>query len=312
MKNAKKTVAVAIIHGIGGQKPGYSKDFRIHLDTRIKRETSPLNLVYQEFNWQDLLQPMQDGMMALYRPRIRWRYFRKFIMDFLSDSTSYQMVPTSKPGTTYAKVDERIGRTFADLRKRCDPDSPLVVIAHSLGAFIMSNYIYDRQAAKSRTGSAGTSQDLSALERMETLAGFISFGCNIPLFAPSIQPYVPIAVPASTLELEPWGTRRKWLNIYDKDDVLGWPMAEMASEALGLMDPGHRERWRGMVEDCPMEVGRRFWERWSPLSHNAYWTDPAFLDKVAGFLLELDKAVNRPAASSQAAVPVPSPEGVGE
>jgi len=62
-----------------------------------------------------------------------------------------------------------------DLENR---ECPVIILAHSLGGHIMSNYIWDMQKPKN-----SLPDDLSSFERLEYLAGMITFGCNIPVFA---------------------------------------------------------------------------------------------------------------------------------
>ena len=93
------------------------------------------------------------------------------------------------------------------------------------------NYIYDaQQENKNGTGAA------TPIQRMETVAKFITFGCNIPVFvfAYPESDVRPIAYPGSKLptrlKMKPW-----WYNYFDRDDVLGFPLRDVSPDT---------RRWR--------------------------------------------------------------------
>ena len=147
-------------------------------------------------------------------------------------------------------------------------DLPLIVLAHSLGGHIMSNHIWDMQHP------GGTPPPgLSPFERMHTLAGMVTFGCNIPLFTFAYATVVPIEFPAAQLP-NPGAVRdkAKWLNYYDPDDVLGYPLKSINAAYDAVVD-----------EDIPISVGGWF-SSWNPLSHNKYWTDNDFTKPAAEFI----------------------------
>jgi len=62
-------------------------------------------------------------------------------------------------------------------------DKPVIVMAHSMGSVIMSNYIYDRQK-KCQPEKYGETK----FEQMDTLAGFITFGSPIPSLRSPVIP----------------------------------------------------------------------------------------------------------------------------
>ena len=165
----------------------------------------------------------------------------------------------------YSQFHRSIRNGLRNLRRRLGGDKPLIVIAHSLGSVIMSNYIWDAQKGR----VSGT-----PFQQMDTLAGFITFGSPIPLFAmtythrknirfPSanIENYFP---DASANELE---SAVKWFNFFDADDVLGYPIQHLGDSYK-------------MVEDREINVGGLF-TSWNPFSHAAYWTDNDFTIPVA-------------------------------
>lgn len=61
--------------------------------------------------------------------------------------------------------------------------------------------------------------------RAETCMAWVTTGCNIPLFvaAHKTMNIKPIQPPNGSPTF-------KWLNIYDPDDVLGWPLQPLSPE----------------------------------------------------------------------------------
>ena len=127
----------------------------------------------------------------------------------------------------------------------------------------MSNYIWDHQRPRESRGEV----PVSGFERMESLAGMITFGCNIPLFALALPRIVPITFPPATLEPALKSVAR-WRNYYDPDDVLGFPLAPLSAE------------YAKTVEDHVVRVGGLL-TGWNPAAHNAYWTDNDITRPVA-------------------------------
>jgi hypothetical protein len=141
--------------------------------------------------------------------------------------------------------------------------SPLIILAHSLGGHVISNYIWDVQEADSG--------ELSAFERMNTLSGIITFGCNIPLFTFAYDKVEPIKFPPSTLP-DHLRTKAKWLNFYDPDDILAYPLKAINADCNETV-----------AEDIAINVGGLF-SSWNPMSHSAYWTDNSFTKPVSNFI----------------------------
>ena len=101
----------------------------------------------------------------------------------------------------------------------------------------------------------------------------ITFGCNIPLFTFSQQHLTPFDFPGEALT-EADQARAKWLNYFDPDDVLGYPLKPI-NDAFD----------RVVTADIEINVGG-FAVSWNPASHTAYWTDNDFTEPVAEFLSE--------------------------
>jgi len=161
----------------------------------------------------------------------------------------------------HARIQEQLsGLYHGPLSER---PLPLVLMAHSFGGHILSNYVWDSQQTPD--------SKLSAFERMHWLAGFITFGCNIPLFTFAVDKPVPIRVPATRLPAR-FKEKARWLNFYDPDDVLGWPLKPVSPAYARAVDA-----------DIRLQVGAAV-SGWTPAAHLLYWRDRRFARHVAEFL----------------------------
>jgi hypothetical protein len=154
-----------------------------------------------------------------------------------------------------------------------------VVLAHSLGSVILSNYIWDEQ----KRPTVGT----SAFQRTETITTFVTYGSNIPLFLPPVRPVECIRFPWPSLApaLRPYA---RWLNVYAPADLLGYPLGCLWDEDRGTV-----------IDDVALPVGPWPLSR-TPLSHTKYETDGAFLEMVVG---ELRRLMRRPKGSDLTEAP---------
>ena len=165
---------------------------------------------------------------------------------------------------------------MSDLAQKVRPTSPLIVIAHSLGCHIMSNYIWDAQTSPNNH----VIDPANPFENFETLTTIATFGCNIPLFLLSNERVVPIHFPAANLaRVFPGKTPQQiaavtaWTNFYDRDDVLAWPLQPL----------GHG--YENLVHDVQVNAGSLL--SWTPASHSGYWTDADVIKPIAATLAKI-------------------------
>ena len=273
MVERKKRVAVLVIHGIGGQRA----DFAEPLIRGVNREVKGLGadasaIAWQPVYWDDLLVPRQQAYLkrALKDGRLNYQRLREFVVSALGDAGAYRQRPSgtlagTQSGRTYERVHARIQEQLSGLYHGplSERPLPLVLMAHSFGGHILSNYVWDSQQTPDGK--------LSAFERMHWLAGFITFGCNIPLFTFAVDKPVPIRFPATRLPSR-FKEKARWLNFYDPDDVLGWPLKPVSPAYARAVDADIRLQVGGAVSG------------WTPAAHLLYWRDRRFARHVAEFL----------------------------
>lgn len=283
-------LGVLLIHGMGNQEPEFADEAIEKIKARIDRMGSRSGDISFEIVWwahvlgdkeATLLRHMADGN------ELNWMTLRGFVINSLGDALAYQDTQVS-PGqvNVYREIHAVVAKKTAYLRERIRsgvedtaPEAPLVVIAHSLGAQIMSDYIWDIQHKKNLSFPVGE----NPFERCETLTSITTFGCNIPLFTLALNTIEPIDFPPSGLEKYfPAGTSPEeiakvstWTNYYDPDDVLGYP--------LRTLDPKYE---RIVSRDVPVNVGNIL-QSWNPASHTAYWTDDSIIKPIAESLCNI-------------------------
>ena len=98
-------------------------------------------------------------------------------------------------------------------------ESPLCVIAHSLGTVITSDHFYDLQQGKRKAD-----QLENPLVKGDTLTFFYTMGSPIALWRIGYDEFDHrIEVPARRMK-ERYPNIGKWVNFYDKDDIIGYPL----------------------------------------------------------------------------------------
>ena len=268
-----KKVAVAVIHGIGSQankKPQvsdqqtFSKGLYKKLRSKLGRKVMKNDIAWREIFWADILQDRQDQYLESISSWVKVGGVRRLLVSNFADALAF-----SRRGTAYDELQNRIRATIADLRQDVDEDTPLVIMAHSFGGRIMSNFMWDLQSGSFDPGNA--------FDRLETMARFITFGCNLPLFSFAFPPeeLEPIAFPGVGIDRrfldEAW-----WQNYYDPQDLLAYPIAAVAPSYRALADDGQ-------LADISVNVGSPL-KSWNTLSHDEYWTGNQFFEPVADTL----------------------------
>lgn len=270
-----KRLAVAIIHGIGSEKEFYS----VELKHRIVEEYlkgDPNNrmeddLLFHEIFWGDLVQNEHGELLEKldYKKELTYKDLRNIFIDFMRLGTSYAKGSDSG---LYEAIHERIKTSMNKLsthRNVDQDDTPLVIMAHSFGSVIMSNYIYDLQ---------NNDSGLSNFEAFKTLAGVITFASPLGIYSTQTGDFSkPINKVGSALE-DGLKDRVKWLNFYDKDDVVAYPLKNVNESYNQVVD-----------EDLEINVGSAA-TSWNPVCHTGYWEDKDFIKPVAKYLGEMRAA----------------------
>jgi len=276
--------ALLTVHGMGETPRDYAVDLIQRAGARLAGAAGRID--FRSVYYQDILKPNQETVWARIDgvAKIHYDELRRFLLFGFGDAAGLEN-RKEIDGSVYELAQAAIARQLLGVY-RFAPDSRVVFLAHSLGGQVLSSYIYDAQKALGGgVVQAGIWKDIEAWslrvlghrltsEEQRFLAGagctaFVTTGCNIPIFvaAHKQMDIKPIAPPTPGFE---------WINIYDPDDALGWPLQPLSRS------------YEGLVRDRAINAGQGAvnWilKSWNPWSHSAYWNDEQVLDAVAAQL----------------------------
>jgi len=281
-------VALLTLHGMGETDNDYARSLITGLRKRMDGVFDAHVAVFQ-IDYQKVLQPNQDYVWNRVKQlgRVHYDEMRKFLLFGISDAAGLEN-GKEQVGSVYEEAQIEIARALFQARGALGGDGPVVVISQSLGGQVLSNYLYDAQkAAATGHAAVGIWRDIDA--HANTIAGralsteekaflgggtlrrWLSTGCNIPIFvaAHKSMSIKPIAKPTADF---------RWLNLYDPDDVLGWPLAPLSDGYAALVEDRVINSGDGLVN----------WivKSWNPMSHTAYWDDADVLRPLEAMLRE--------------------------
>ena len=282
-----KKIGILTIHGVGKQDSEFSREFKEAVTDRLGDDAE--NFEWQDIFWAELLLDREERLWEsmeraiLENGRVRsfpldYRNTREFLVHNVGDALAYSnRGEKNKLGNAYDLIHETVNDSVGSLQQKLKTDSPIVIIAHSMGATIMSDYIWDCQNNKIPSDDAR--------KPIPTHAGFITFGCNIPLFSLNYEFPEPIIFPGDSIKrMDLPDHAVRWLNFVDRDDVLGWPLKAFYESNENLNKQQHATLSK--IEDKEINVGS-FLTSWNPVSHQKYWTDEDFIRPVVSYLSDL-------------------------
>lgn len=281
-------VALITIHGMGVTEPDYNSDLIKSLGAKLGALF--LNVSVHSVYYQDLLQSNEEAVWTASKDLVHYDDLRRFLLFGFADAAGLES-RKEDPLSVYELSQREIANALLSARESVGVDGPIVVVAHSLGCQVLTNYIYDGQkAVKSRAGLPNSSYPTAGMwqkqyvedggwddNRLRAAAGYgisaiYTTGCNIPIFVAAHKRMQIMAIDKPNDGFE-------WHNYFDPDDVLGWP--------LGPLGDGYR----GLVKDHSINSGSGAidWllKSWNPLSHTTYWTDGDVVNPIAKRLKDL-------------------------
>jgi hypothetical protein len=282
-------IAIAVIHGIGNPEPGFAGDMIVKLKSAFAAQLAGVSgaahqLVIQPVYWGPVLQKAEDVLWSRLDSGgpMDFTKLRRFMVNFAADAIAYQPQPQEK--VVYERVHAVVAAAFKELARQAGPAAPLCVIAHSLGTVIASNYIYDLEVdarKKLVPKKVRRVMDKTPLEKGQTLASLYTLGSPIALWSLRYDDYgAPIRVPSAPFAKKNPKAPGEWINFYDQDDVIGYP--------LKTVNAAYK---KAVKEDRAVNVGGLL-SSWNPLSHLDYWTDNSVIVPIAQSLASLWRALN--------------------
>lgn len=264
---------VIAVHGMGAAEPGYADELFALLRRRLGEPAG--RVAFLRVYYKGALAPNEQAVweMLTTQASLRYQSLRRFLLFGFGDAAGLEN-RKEDVDSVYEQAQAEIALTLLQAY-RTNPRMPLVFVAHSLGCQVLSSYLYDAQkAAAGLPVAAGLWRNVDAWAERRlgrrltadeqaflggaTCTGLLTTGCNIPIFVAAHQRMhiIPIARPTPGF---------RWVNVYDPDDALGWPLQPLPG--------GYQE----LVEDRAINAGHGLLnlmlKSWNPWSHQAYWSD---------------------------------------
>ncbi len=289
MPSPSKKIAVAVVHGIGKQKLESFEPIKKNILASFKKEIGDKSpdpeqeLVIRYVYWAPVLQRLENDLAARIAGNgLAYKGLRDFMISFAGDAIAYQPVLGRKD--MYAEIHKVFAATFRQLAEEAGANAPLCVIAHSLGTVISSNYIYDLQAEAAKPIIDPSVKEMMGdgpLEKGETLALLYTIGSPLALWGLRYSNFgTPIANPVPELATRYPQLQGKWFNVYDKDDVIGYPLKPLNGRYAA-----------SVTEDIEMN-SNGFFSSWNPLSHTHYFESRTLSRHIARSLADIWRRIN--------------------
>jgi hypothetical protein len=275
-------VALVTLHGMGVTARDYADKLLESLGNRMKGAFK--DVLVQSVYYQNILQDNEERVWGRVEQKGKVHYdeLRRFLLFGFGDAAGLEN-RKEFDNSVYEQAQMQIANALLKVHA-ADPLLPVVFISQSLGCHVLSNYLYDAQKfARGGVVDAGiwkaSNPFINALStgqrnflKGDTAMAWVSTGCNIPIFvaAHAQGDIVPIDKPTGQF---------RWLNIYDPDDALGWPLQPLS------------DKYDALVEDRAINAGQgiigTFIKSWNPLAHTEYWTDDDVVKPLASILSKL-------------------------
>lgn len=279
-------IAVMILHGAGTPTQSFAEKMIEKISVRFEEKMNGLKseeaLVFVPVFWSTVFETEEKNLWERLQSNADLDYLklRQFTVEFLADAIAYQ--PTTHKNSNYDKVHAILARGLAELEKQAGSYAPLCVISHSLGSVIASNFFYDLQEKQENIGGlTWGAMNSSPIGRGETLALFYTLGSPIALWSLRFRGYgIPVHIPSKLISNYFSQVSGEWLNFYDKDDILAYPLKSI------------NENYHMTVsEDIQVNAGGVL-SGWNPLSHTHYESDDKVIKKIVEGLVQTWKEMN--------------------
>ncbi|BAY27969.1 hypothetical protein NIES2100_77960 [Calothrix sp. NIES-2100] len=267
-----KKLAFLTIHGMGETDKEYYQIVKQSLEKHLGKDVWS-QVHFEAIHYQSALQDYQYSVWENMRQsaHLSWQDLRKFMLFGFSDACALEHRATDD-GSLYKKIQKSIIYSLKIARAEFSHnDIPIIILAHSLGCQIISNYLWDSQ--KNQGIWHVDSLDYPEIQpeqedflKLKSLQYLFTTGCIIPLFVAGFTEIVAIPKPNSKF---------KWFNYYDKNDILGWPLKPLSPSYDLVVD-----------QDIEIDSGN-LWQSWNPQSHDGYWTDEDFIEHLSQVIKRL-------------------------
>lgn len=242
-------VAVICVHGINMSDPNYFESFEQGILGELPG-SHWRHVTFRSVFWANVVRGRQKDYIknSLANSAFRESALRRFVIQGLGDAAAYQKTKSIKD-SAYYEIQSQISWTLDWLDSNPLGDRLLVFVGHSLGCHIISSYLWDMNKLKSMPddllarepadmqaiATKLRAKETTAFRKLDTLAGIVTLGANMPLFTFNFGPnnVYPIshkvrddftpAFPGKDLSSRA-RELAQWLNFYSVNDPLGYPL----------------------------------------------------------------------------------------
>jgi pimeloyl-ACP methyl ester carboxylesterase len=300
-------VAVVFVHGILANNDGFAEPMEKRLSKRLPEKLKPY-VHFRSIYWAATVRDNQgDYQVRMNTSGSTWhRKLRRLVIEGLGDAAAYQKT-RDRDNSIYYEAQGKISDKIKQLRAQIKVDCPLIFIGHSLGCHVISSYLWDLNRLKQRTADEiklerdprarsqwEELQHASDFCRLDTCAGIVTLGSNMPMFTFTFGPtnVFPItsspndssgnklhpAFPGAAL---PPALRDKarWLNFYSGLDILGFPLKSINDEYRDADIIRDIRVWSGAPWFIPYV--------WCIFAHTRYWTNRAVLSHTVDLIRDM-------------------------
>jgi hypothetical protein len=270
-----RRIGVVAIHGMGTfgvEKPERSDlpSYSSGLFERARQQFGEVDfdalVEWREAYYSHVFDKNQAKFVKATENLVSYGFLRDLAVSNLGDPASYHGGGGKNPKPVYKAVHDEIGKAFDRLRAKLEPQSPIVIVAHSLGGHVVSNYLYDLQFADPKAPG--------------DVAAIMTIGCNLSLFLFGEDPKGITAISHPGSRLAPkFRPKTWWRNYFDRNDPLGFPIGPTGGDYSRMAKAG-------TLVDEQVDVGLPLLSM-TALSHVAYWSDTDIAVRLANLLQTL-------------------------
>jgi len=286
-------IALLLVHGIGKQDENYAhhiaydlkKQFSEYLK-KVDIKNPAAELVIEPVYWAPVLQKAEDKLWNNLKKggAMNFTNLRRLMIDFAGDSMAYQKDGNDRK--IYDEIHCVIAKSIDKLGQHAGEKAPMCIMAHGIGSVMMSNYIWDLQhdsEEKKLISERGrTFMDDTPLEKGDTLCKIFTLGSPLALWSLRHENFgKPFDFPPKGLAEHYPEIETEWINYYDKDDIMGYPLKTLSKDYK-------------KVVTCDIEINvGNILSSWNPASHMGYWNDNDVIMPVARSLAKLWLKINK-------------------
>lgn len=224
--------------------------------------------------YQPILNENQERLFdAMKKRELDCHRARKFLLQGLSTGSCLNRNIEEKGGV-YQQAQEVL---YSALDKLFEiyGDLPVVLLSHSSGCDLVSNYIWDAQKPGCNHGvwrdggpgnvHKGSKKDLFL--RLKTLRHWYTLGANKPLHTAGMSRDQIQSVKTSTC-----GYNFRWKNFYHPNDIFAWPLKPLS--------PSYNQSVYKDLETVTLDQWTESDAAWQLGVHNSYWTSETVVESL--------------------------------